>query len=70
MIRLTYVITSMSRGGAQSMLVKLVNELAEKGKYKQDLIVISGRSDYAHHSGITVHYLDISRNKSLIQTNP
>ena len=68
MIRLTHLITSMSRGGAQSMVVKIVNELAKKGNYKQDLIVLSGRSDYTHNSNITIHYLNISKNKSLISS--
>ena len=36
----------MSRGGAQSMLVKLTNELADKGGYKQDIVVMFGRNNY------------------------
>lgn len=68
MIRLTHVITSMSRGGAQSMLVKLTNELADRGGYKQDVVVMFGRNNYEFNPKVAVHYLGMSKNNNFVSS--
>ena len=65
MIKLVHVITSMDRGGAQSMLARLVNELAKNREYHQEIIILTGKKEYDFESNINIHYLNISVNKSL-----
>lgn len=66
MIKLVHVITSMDRGGAQSMLQRLVDELEKMGEYHQEIIILTGKNEYKLHSNITIHYLNTEINKSLI----
>ncbi len=70
MIKLVHVITSMSRGGAQSMLVKLVKELKDTGGFQQDIISLTSDCDYYDelaHLGVAVHIVKESNHFMLIK---
>jgi glycosyltransferase involved in cell wall biosynthesis len=67
MVKLVHVITSMERGGAQSMLVKLVDELENKGVYHQEIVVITGSCQYKFKSNINIYFLDMSINRFFIR---
>ena len=70
-VKLLHVITSMKCGGAQSMLVKVIQELQKFNSYHQEVIVLTNDCDYTvelNSLNIKVHFLGLLTSANIIKS--